>query len=371
MMYNMDKSRTTSSEEPSIDVPASGFREGLRSTTPDGSQLRRLATGSALLSVLPFLMKSANALLVWIGGIGDGLHYLSAWARSLFGPGHRPAGADGSGTAPVTAKHGHGSSPIVGGGRTFAQPATLGTLAGRLVGTTATVGVIGVAVALPIVVMLKVLPLKAQLPKDGPSMAEASPTTFVARFVEIAPSSTIPPRESMRPELPTSETIILPSPTSGMTVISVTATAAPTASDGVLPTRTPTESPTATSGIAIRTVVATLPPATRQPTSAPTLQQPTDVPTTPPSVTPTSPPPTITPDPRVQVCDSIIHRSVPAEVIEQARYHPDAIGGWDVLCNPNAPSGPFNGRRRSLNLIDGGKPYHPVYNSLIFKCGCN
>ena len=40
------------------------------------------------------------------------------------------------------------------------------------------------------------------------------------------------------------------------------------------------------------------------------------------------------------------------------------------LCNPNAPIGPQNLYRDKLTLQDVNKPYHPIFNRLQWKCGC-
>ncbi len=41
-----------------------------------------------------------------------------------------------------------------------------------------------------------------------------------------------------------------------------------------------------------------------------------------------------------------------------------------MLCNPNVPIGPDNLYRDKLSLQDGNKPYHPIFNRLQWKCGC-
>lgn len=109
---------------------------------------------------------------------------------------------------------------------------------------------------------------------------------------------------------------------------------------------------------------------------------PTDTPTTMPT-TPGTPPTTVTPGgPTVQPptvtpvtptdakqCDFIDGR-VPQAVINFALTNKDQIGGWGELCYPNRPQSPFNGFREYLTLRSIAKPYHPLYNNVIFKCGC-
>jgi hypothetical protein len=41
-----------------------------------------------------------------------------------------------------------------------------------------------------------------------------------------------------------------------------------------------------------------------------------------------------------------------------------------MLCNPNAPISPQNLYRDKLSLQDMNKPYHPIFNRLQWKCGC-
>lgn len=68
--------------------------------------------------------------------------------------------------------------------------------------------------------------------------------------------------------------------------------------------------------------------------------------------------------------DASISKRVPPAVISDAMAHPARVHGYDQLANPGLPSGPRNPVRRCLTLLDGGKPWHPLHNSLVFKAGC-
>jgi hypothetical protein len=91
---------------------------------------------------------------------------------------------------------------------------------------------------------------------------------------------------------------------------------------------------------------------------------------TPPGVVPTNTPPVPPTVPSVpEVCESIRGR-VPAEVINDALANPDRIAGHQQLCNPNLPAGPFNTLRRFLSLRNPNAPFHPLFNNLVWRCGC-
>lgn len=90
------------------------------------------------------------------------------------------------------------------------------------------------------------------------------------------------------------------------------------------------------------------------------------VPPTPtPGAVPTAPPTGGQP----QVCDFLRSR-VPAAVITDAVTNKDRVMGWGQLCNPNRPEGPGNGGRAQLSLLNPGAPFHPTFNSVVYKCGC-
>ncbi|MFQ5460123.1 MAG: LVIVD repeat-containing protein, partial [Anaerolineae bacterium] len=94
---------------------------------------------------------------------------------------------------------------------------------------------------------------------------------------------------------------------------------------------------------------------------------PTTVPT---SVPPQPPTPTPVPTPGGgSVCPQIQGR-VPAAAIQAAMANPGRIAGYRQPMDPAKPVSPFNPRRLMLSLRTYGKPYHPVFNSLVFKVGC-
>jgi hypothetical protein len=97
------------------------------------------------------------------------------------------------------------------------------------------------------------------------------------------------------------------------------------------------------------------PGATNTPGSGPTVKPPTPVPATP------------IPDPKV--CDFITSR-VPGQVINDAMGNKSSVAGYDMLCNPKLPASNWNVKREFLSLMAASKPYHPVFNTVIWKCGC-
>jgi len=101
--------------------------------------------------------------------------------------------------------------------------------------------------------------------------------------------------------------------------------------------------------------------------------QPTPVPTQlpPPALTPTLPPPAL-PTPVVsqaQVCRFIRGR-VPDAIIADALANPHKVGGFDRLRDLNKPESPFNPRQSYLSLRNVNVPFHPLFNSLVFRGGC-
>lgn len=112
--------------------------------------------------------------------------------------------------------------------------------------------------------------------------------------------------------------------------------------------------------------------------------EPTALPTTPPltpTPTPTHVAPTPTPSPLptdepppdgdpVEACDDLARAGVPAAAVAAALADPSRIAGHGQLCFPGQPPSPFNVRRRFLSLAVPGKPFHPVYNGLVLRCGC-
>ena len=81
------------------------------------------------------------------------------------------------------------------------------------------------------------------------------------------------------------------------------------------------------------------------------------------TVRPTDPPPP------PETCD-IAKSKVPGAVLADAFANPATVAGYGLRCNPNLPAGPFNLERNSLTLRNPGLPYHPLFNGVIWKCGC-
>lgn len=125
-----------------------------------------------------------------------------------------------------------------------------------------------------------------------------------------------------------------------------------------------------------------LPPTMRPPPSAtPPEGTPTAAPTATPLIrtTPTtsataSPAPSATPAAaglgiEVKACPGL-DRRVPAAVLQARLAQPETLGGWGERCNPALPVGPFNGYRTSLRLQNPSRPYQPLFNDLVLRCGC-
>jgi hypothetical protein len=133
-----------------------------------------------------------------------------------------------------------------------------------------------------------------------------------------------------------------------------------------------TPTATATLGSATATMTATM---TVEPTlTAPATPTPSPTRTPLPSATMTPAPPTVpptagTPAPEPEVCPDL-ERMVPQPAIDNALANPATVQGWLMLCNPNVPPSIWNTYRRYLGLQNSGKPYNPLFNSVIYKCGC-
>ncbi len=88
---------------------------------------------------------------------------------------------------------------------------------------------------------------------------------------------------------------------------------------------------------------------------------------------PTAEVPTAAPKPtldnRPEICEAIKAR-VPAAVINDAVAAPATVAGHGMACNPNLPVGANNPLRRYLGLRNPSAPYHPIFNSVVWKCGC-
>jgi large repetitive protein len=99
---------------------------------------------------------------------------------------------------------------------------------------------------------------------------------------------------------------------------------------------------------------------------------PTLVPT--PTATATAvPTPTATPPPPPTasancVCP-VVRKHVPPVVIADALANPGRYYGWRYLLNPGKPPGPDNPRRECLSLRSVGQPYHPLWNTPLWRVG--
>lgn len=82
------------------------------------------------------------------------------------------------------------------------------------------------------------------------------------------------------------------------------------------------------------------------------------------SVVPT---PTLMTEP--MICDNIKSR-VPNAVLNDAATAPDKIAGYKQPCNPNLPPGVNNPLRHYLGLRNPAAAYHPLFNGVIWRCGC-
>jgi hypothetical protein len=61
---------------------------------------------------------------------------------------------------------------------------------------------------------------------------------------------------------------------------------------------------------------------------------------------------------------------VPQAVIDDALANPGNYGGWMQPANPALAPGPFNPLRTYLSLMTVAKPFHPIFNSVVWKPGC-
>jgi hypothetical protein len=94
----------------------------------------------------------------------------------------------------------------------------------------------------------------------------------------------------------------------------------------------------------------------------------TPAPGTPTTRTPTSPP-TTPPPPPAEAC-AYLSTQVPAQAIADAIANPASVRGYQMLCNPNVAPSPFNTVRSRLSMQNPAKPYHPLFNALVWSCGC-
>jgi hypothetical protein len=61
---------------------------------------------------------------------------------------------------------------------------------------------------------------------------------------------------------------------------------------------------------------------------------------------------------------------VPQAVINYALANPQRYFGYGMRCNPNVPASPYNVVRSTLGLRNPKALFHPLYNSVVWKCGC-
>jgi hypothetical protein len=100
-----------------------------------------------------------------------------------------------------------------------------------------------------------------------------------------------------------------------------------------------------------------------------TTVRPTNTPGPSPTGGPTAAP-TATAGPAIGSMCPGLDTMVPPAVVANALANPTGIQGWNTLCNPNLPPSPFNLLRTHLSLQSISKPYNPLFNSVIYKCGC-
>jgi hypothetical protein len=62
---------------------------------------------------------------------------------------------------------------------------------------------------------------------------------------------------------------------------------------------------------------------------------------------------------------------VPASVIDDARLHPERYLGWNQLQDPGKPESPLNRRRICLGILNANRPYHPVWNPVVWRASCH
>jgi len=111
---------------------------------------------------------------------------------------------------------------------------------------------------------------------------------------------------------------------------------------------------------------ATAPPAPTTPTTEPPTSLPPPATAVPPVPTqPTQPPSS------AQVC-SFAQRfnRVPPAALAAAMANPASVSGWGKRCHEGVPASAANPERRFLSIHNINKPYHPLYNGLVFRCGC-
>jgi hypothetical protein len=68
-------------------------------------------------------------------------------------------------------------------------------------------------------------------------------------------------------------------------------------------------------------------------------------------------------------CRFLVGRA-PAAVVSSSLADPTRVMGWGQLCNPNLPRSRLNIPRTWLTLLNIARPYHPLHNPVVFRCGC-
>lgn len=89
------------------------------------------------------------------------------------------------------------------------------------------------------------------------------------------------------------------------------------------------------------------------------------------SVVPTPPPLTPVPTPVEPAPCPRLSGRIPQAAIDGALADPSRVGGWNLPCRIGHPISPLNPPRRRLDLRNVNQPWHPVFNGLVFKCGCS
>jgi hypothetical protein len=87
-----------------------------------------------------------------------------------------------------------------------------------------------------------------------------------------------------------------------------------------------------------------------------------------PTPSPEPPRPTIDPN-QAKICDYLSAR-VPPAVINDAIANPSSIRGFGEAQNPSLPPGPNNPMKMHLGLQNPAVPFHPLFNSVLYKVGC-
>jgi hypothetical protein len=85
--------------------------------------------------------------------------------------------------------------------------------------------------------------------------------------------------------------------------------------------------------------------------------------------TPVAATPTLCPNCGLDTCDYVMSR-VPAAAVNAAIANPNQVSGYGELCYPGVPPSPYNQPRSKLSLRNPSVPYHPLFNGLVWSCGC-